>query len=70
MWFKQKLPTRVAIAYDVLCPTPEPSIKGLQPRDFPMQVVRAEEAATARMKLFMHAAQPTSWRDATGFHTR
>ena len=23
----------MAITYDVLCPTPEPAIKGLQPRD-------------------------------------
>ena len=33
VWFKQKLPARVAITYDVLCPTPKPAIKGLQPRD-------------------------------------
>ena len=33
VWFKQKLPTRVAITYDVLCPTPKPAIKGIQPRD-------------------------------------
>ncbi|WP_404310235.1 right-handed parallel beta-helix repeat-containing protein [Neorhodopirellula lusitana] len=33
VWFKQKLPTRVAITYDVLCPTPKPAIKGVQPRD-------------------------------------
>lgn len=33
VWFKQKLPTRIAITYDVLCPTPKPAIKGLQPRD-------------------------------------
>ncbi|QDT09624.1 DUF6250 domain-containing protein [Planctomycetes bacterium K23_9] len=32
-WFKQKLPTRVAITYQVVCPTPKPAIKGLQPRD-------------------------------------
>ncbi|TWU37341.1 DUF6250 domain-containing protein [Novipirellula artificiosorum] len=33
VWFKQKLPTRVTITYEVLCPTPEPAIEGLQPRD-------------------------------------
>ncbi len=33
IWFKQKFPTRVTITYDVLCPTPDPAIKGLQPRD-------------------------------------
>lgn len=33
VWFKQKLPTRVAITYDVQCPTQKPAIKGLQPRD-------------------------------------
>ncbi|QDV26381.1 DUF6250 domain-containing protein [Aureliella helgolandensis] len=33
VWFKHKLSTRVAITYDVLCPTPEPAIQGLQPRD-------------------------------------
>ncbi|MEP3480683.1 MAG: DUF6250 domain-containing protein [Fuerstiella sp.] len=32
-WFKQKLSTRVAITYEVLCPTPKPAIKGVQPRD-------------------------------------
>ena len=32
-WFKQKFPTRVTITYDVLCPTPNPEIKGVQPRD-------------------------------------
>lgn len=32
-WFKQKLSTRVAITYDVICPTPKPTIKGVQPRD-------------------------------------
>ncbi len=33
VWFKQKLPTRVTIIYDVLCPTPKPAINGVQPRD-------------------------------------
>ena len=33
MWFKKKLSTRVTIIYDVLCPTHEPAIKGVQPRD-------------------------------------
>jgi len=33
VWFKQKLPTRVTITYDVLCPTPRPAINGVQPRD-------------------------------------
>lgn len=33
VWFKQKLSTRVTIMYDVLCPTPKPAIKGVQPRD-------------------------------------
>lgn len=33
IWFKEKLPTRIAITYDVLCPTPKPAIKGVQPRD-------------------------------------
>lgn len=32
-WFKQKFPTRVAITYDVLCPTHDPAIDGVQPRD-------------------------------------
>ena len=33
IWFKKRLPTRVTITYDVLCPTHEPAIKGVQPRD-------------------------------------
>ena len=33
VWFKKKLSTRVTIIYDVLCPTHEPAIKGVQPRD-------------------------------------
>ena len=33
VWFKKKLQTRLAITYDVLCPTPKPAIKGVQPRD-------------------------------------
>jgi len=33
VWFKKKFPTRVTIRYDVLCPTPKPAIKGVQPRD-------------------------------------
>ncbi len=33
VWFKKKLPTRVAITYEVLCPTHEPAIKGVRPRD-------------------------------------
>ena len=33
VWFKKKLKTRVTITYDVLCPTPEPATKGVQPRD-------------------------------------
>ena len=33
VWFKKKLPTRVTITYNVLCPTPKPAIKGVQPRD-------------------------------------
>ena len=32
-WFKQKLSTGVTITYDVLCPTPDPAIEGVQPRD-------------------------------------
>ena len=32
IWFKKKLPTRVTITYEVLCPTPKPPIKGVQPR--------------------------------------
>lgn len=33
IWYKKKLSTRVTITYDVLCPQPEPAVKGLQPRD-------------------------------------
>ena len=33
VWFKQKLSTGVTITYDVLCPTPDPAIEGVQPRD-------------------------------------
>ena len=33
LWFKKKLKTRVTITYDVLCPTPDPAIKGVEPRD-------------------------------------
>ncbi|GAB5405207.1 MAG: hypothetical protein Aurels2KO_34380 [Aureliella sp.] len=33
VWFKQKLPPRVTITYDIVCPTPKTAIKGLQPRD-------------------------------------
>ncbi|PHS07780.1 MAG: hypothetical protein COA78_13270 [Blastopirellula sp.] len=33
VWFKKKLKTRVTITYDVLCPTHDPAIKGLRPRD-------------------------------------
>ena len=33
MWYKRKLPTRITITYDVLCPTPKPAIQGVQPRD-------------------------------------
>lgn len=33
VWFKEKFPTRITITYEVLCPTPDPAIKGVQPRD-------------------------------------
>lgn len=33
IWYKKKLSTRVTITYDVLCPTPNPAVTGLQPRD-------------------------------------
>lgn len=33
VWFKKKLKTRLTITYDVVCPTPAPPAKGLQPRD-------------------------------------
>ncbi len=33
VWFKKKLATRVTITYDVLCPTADPAIEGVQPRD-------------------------------------
>ncbi|MFT5127821.1 MAG: hypothetical protein ACI8W8_001428 [Rhodothermales bacterium] len=33
VWYKKKLATRVTIRYDVLCPTHEPRIEGVQPRD-------------------------------------
>lgn len=33
IWYKKKFPTRVTITYDVLCPTPDPAVNGLQPRD-------------------------------------
>lgn len=33
VWFKKKFSTRIAITYEVLCPTHQPAIKGLLPRD-------------------------------------
>ncbi len=33
VWFKKKLRTRIAITYDVVCPTHMPAIKGVVPRD-------------------------------------
>lgn len=33
IWYKRKLPSRVTITYDVLCPTHEPAIDGVVPRD-------------------------------------
>lgn len=33
IWFKKKFKTRVTITYDVLCPTSDPEIGGLRPRD-------------------------------------
>ena len=33
VWFREQIPTRVTITYDVLCPTHEPAIRGVQPRD-------------------------------------
>ena len=33
IWYKQKLPTRITITYEVICPTPKPAIDGVQPRD-------------------------------------
>lgn len=33
IWFKDKLATRVAITYEVICPTPAPSIRGIEPKD-------------------------------------
>jgi hypothetical protein len=33
VWYRRKLPSRVTIVYDVLCPTPKPGAEGLQPRD-------------------------------------
>ena len=33
VWFKKKLATRVAITYEILCPTHKPTIKGITPRD-------------------------------------
>ena len=33
IWLTQKLQTRVTITYGVLCPTPEPEIQGVRPRD-------------------------------------
>ncbi len=33
VWYKKKLPNRITISYDVLCPTHTPAIKGVVPRD-------------------------------------
>ncbi|WP_083435211.1 right-handed parallel beta-helix repeat-containing protein [Rhodopirellula islandica] len=33
VWYKHKLSTRIAITYDVVCPTHEPAIPGVEPRD-------------------------------------
>ena len=33
VWYKEKFPTRVTVTYDVLCPTHEPAVKGVVPRD-------------------------------------
>lgn len=33
VWFKQKLKTRLTITYEVLCPTPNPPVEGVQVRD-------------------------------------
>ncbi|MEP4077077.1 right-handed parallel beta-helix repeat-containing protein [Haloferula sp.] len=33
VWFKRRLKTRIAISYDVICPTPNPAVKGVEPKD-------------------------------------
>jgi len=33
IWFKRKFSTRVTITYDMICPTHQPQIKGVRPRD-------------------------------------
>ena len=33
VWLKKKLPSRITITYDVICPTPNPPISGVHPRD-------------------------------------
>ena len=33
VWNTRKFPTRIAITYHVLCPTADPPIQGVQPRD-------------------------------------
>ncbi|WP_218932131.1 DUF6250 domain-containing protein [Adhaeretor mobilis] len=33
IWYKKKFPTRMTITYNVLCPTHEPAIEGVQPSD-------------------------------------
>lgn len=33
VWYRHKLPTRIAITYDVVCPTHDPAIRGVEPRD-------------------------------------
>ena len=33
VWLKKKLPSRITITYDVICPTPNPAMEGVHPRD-------------------------------------
>jgi len=70
-WFKQKFPTRVTITYNVLCPTPDPAIKGVQPRDINNFWMAADVSDDFKLGLFdskRYTGDFTTYNKMSGYY--
>ncbi|MFG0267078.1 MAG: right-handed parallel beta-helix repeat-containing protein [Rhodopirellula sp. JB055] len=67
VWYRDKLPTRIAITYDVVCPTHEPAIRGVEPRDL-NQFWMATDPADPEKGLFDESRYSGKFTDYDKMH--
>lgn len=67
VWYREKLPTRIAITYDVVCPTHDPAIRGVEPRDL-NQFWMATDPADPEKGLFDESRYSGKFTDYDKMH--